>query len=519
MNAPFGQGGPSTGKAGAPWWPWALAGLVVCLLAVSGDSVWIDEALTAQEAAHETPGGMWQMVLHDKGSDLQMPLYIFYMWSWVKMFGAGEWALRAANIPWFVAAIAIFTGAFVGPRRWAMGLVTLCCPFAWYYLNEARPYAIQLSASMIVFAALYRLSQSSELTAGQERAWVLAFLLGMICLCGSSLLGMIWAGAALLGAWFLVPWKRIAELTRAYPLGVVLSFGLLAVMGVYYLWSLKIGARATGGKTDAKNLIFIGYELFGFGGLGPGRLEIRDNGPAVFLPYVKELALYAGMVVFVCVLGIGRIYRGPSRRTALYLSAGITIPMLVLLGAGCLLHFRVLERHFTPLLPVLVFVLGLGLTAAWSGRPRISKLLACGFVVLSIASCLEVRFAARHKKDDYRDAAAIANEALRNGQVVWWNAGPHGAAYYHLPLSSDPDLRNHAVWLLNPTAGTLSSLPPPELIIASKPDLFDDQGVVAEYVRKTPYVKLASFPAFMLWQRKADKVERRDGLQTGNLIE
>jgi len=30
-----------------------------------------------------------------------------------------------------------------------MGLVALCCPFAWYYLNEARPYAIQLSASMV----------------------------------------------------------------------------------------------------------------------------------------------------------------------------------------------------------------------------------------------------------------------------------------------------------------------------------------------------------------------------------
>src|SRR6266478_3938998 len=200
MNAPSAQGGPSAGKAVATWWLWALAGLMVCLLAVSGDSVWIDEALTAQEAAHETPGGMWRMVLHDKGSDLQMPLYIFYMWSWVKVFGASEWALRAANIPWFVAAIAIFTGAFTGPRRWAMGLVALGCPFAWYYLNEARPYAIQLSASMVVFAALYRLSQSSILTAGQERAWVLAFFLGMICLCGSSLLGMIWAGAALLGA-------------------------------------------------------------------------------------------------------------------------------------------------------------------------------------------------------------------------------------------------------------------------------------------------------------------------------
>jgi hypothetical protein len=77
MNAPSAQGGSRIKDAGPAWWLWALVGLVVCLVAVSGDSVWIDEALTAQEAAHETAGGMWQMVLHDKGSDLQMPLYIF----------------------------------------------------------------------------------------------------------------------------------------------------------------------------------------------------------------------------------------------------------------------------------------------------------------------------------------------------------------------------------------------------------------------------------------------------------
>jgi len=519
MNAPSAQGGSSIEDAGPAWWVWALAGLVVCLLAVSADSVWIDEALTAQEAAHETVGGMWQMVLHDKGSDLQMPLYIFYMWGWVKLFGTGEWALRAANIPWFVAAIAIFASAFTGPRRWAMGIVALACPFAWYYLNEARPYAIQLSAGLVVFAALCRLSQGGTFTDRQERAWVLAFFAGMICLCGSSLLGMIWAGAALLGAGILIPWKRMMELMRAHRYACVFSIGLLAATGVYYLWTLKIGARATGGKTDAWNLAFVGYELLGFGGLGPGRLEMRVNALAAFLPYVAELALYGGMVVFLCLLGIGQLYRGPSRRNALCLSAVISLPMLVLLGAGYILHFRVLERHFAPLLPVLVFVLGLGLVAAWSGRHWVSRILACGFVVLGLVSCLEVRFSVRHKKDDYRDAAAAANDALKKGQIVWWNAGLHGAAYYHVPLGSNPDTGNHAVWLLNPNPGTLSSLPPPEIIIASKPDMFDDQGVLAEYVRKSPYVNFANFPAFRLWHRKADTAERRSGTQMGNLIE
>src|SRR5260221_421979 len=132
----------------------------------------------------------------------------------------------------------------------------------------------------------------------------------MICLCGSSLLGMIWAGAALLGAWFLVPCKRMTELMRTHQFACVLSIGLLAATGVYYLWTLKIGARATGGKTDVRNLIFVGYELFGFGGLGPGRLEMRGNALTAFLPYVKELTLYGGAVGFFLLSGIGQIFRG-----------------------------------------------------------------------------------------------------------------------------------------------------------------------------------------------------------------
>ena len=119
-------------------------------------------------------------------------------------------------------------------------------------------------------------------------------------------------------------------------------------------------------------------------------------------------------------------------------------------------------------------------------------------------------------------SSAKGSSSTGNAGAPWWLwalAGLRVAAHYHLPLSNDPDTRNQAVWLLNPSPGTLSRLPPPEIIIASKPDLFDDQGVLVEYVRKTPYARSAGYPAFMLWQRKADGLEQRNGPQTGNLIE
>ena len=41
----------------------------------------------------------------DRGSDLQMPLYMLMLWGWEKIFGRPEFALRAMNIPLFVIAL------------------------------------------------------------------------------------------------------------------------------------------------------------------------------------------------------------------------------------------------------------------------------------------------------------------------------------------------------------------------------------------------------------------------------
>ena len=442
------------------------------------------------------------MLLHDKGSDLQMPLYIAYMWAFARIFGVGEWAMRVANIPWFIAAIVIFAGAFSQAKRPAMMFAVLGCPFAWYYLDEARPYAMQFSGALIVFAALYRLGKSGALARQPERWWVMAFFFGVILLCGSSLLGMVWAGAAFLSLPFLFPWKRLLELARSCWLSCLLCLIFLLAIGLYYLWTLQIGARATVGKTDARNLIFIGYELFGFGGLGPGRLEIRDHGWNAFLPFVPPLALYGVAALALWFIGARQLLRAPSHKIVLILIVIIAAPVLILMGAGYVLHFRVLERHFTPLLPALLFVLGSGLAACWSRRQWSSKLLVGAFVAMSFASCLSIRFAARHQKDDYRSAAAAANTALKAGRTVWWNAGEHGAAYYHVPLTLAPGKSGQAMWVANPRIEALSLLPPPEIIISSKADMFDDQGAVAAFVRKGPYSQTAVFPAFIIWQRE-----------------
>src|SRR5204863_234078 len=148
-------------------------------------SFWIDEALTAVKAMQPTFNSWWQAMAQEKASDLQMPLYMFYAWAYEKPFGSGEWALRLANLPWFLLGAVSFIRAFSSRpgaagffhndqqhadegvhapclnRTWTGTLLlsfsVLFSPFAWYYLDEARPYAMQIGAGLMIAAALFRL--------------------------------------------------------------------------------------------------------------------------------------------------------------------------------------------------------------------------------------------------------------------------------------------------------------------------------------------------------------------------
>ena len=95
------------------------AAVVTCLAAISGRSLWIDEAATAAQAMQPTLGSWWQLLVEEKTAHLQMPLYMLYIWGYEKVFGSGEWLLRLANLPWFVAGAVVFISSFrAEERRW-----------------------------------------------------------------------------------------------------------------------------------------------------------------------------------------------------------------------------------------------------------------------------------------------------------------------------------------------------------------------------------------------------------------
>ena len=510
------------------FWPWVALALAVGFIAVSTQSVWIDEAFMAVKARQPTLSDWWREMFEQKGSDLQMPFYMVYMWGFVKIFGLGEWALRAANIPWFAAGAAVFISVFPRPRRFAVAVVTLACPFGWYYLNEARPYTMQLAASLVVFAALYHLHSADEMGRRAERCWIAALYLGLLVQCGSSLLGVFGAMSAALSLPFLFSWKRLLELLRAHWVIHLVSCVLLAALGYYFIWSLKRAAgaldpgtpgseslaseaartasqflRGRAGATDAKDLAFIGYELLGLGGLGPGRLAIRESNFAAFTPFLIPLALFGAIISWVLLEAAHGVWGNPNRKRWIGPSLAVILPVAILLLACRHLGMRAYGRHLTPVLPAILFLLSFGLWAGLTRRPGIGKWLAAALLLFNLASCLSFRFAARHEKDDYRGAVAIAQADLDQRKIVWWSADEHAAGYYHLPLSprysGDP---SKVIRIQNAPATELVLYPAPDEIIISKPDIYDSRGAVLEYLQQHTYIKRATLQAFTVWQRK-----------------
>lgn len=177
--------------------PLVVIFVLLMLAAVSGGSLWIDEIITVYFAVQPTIGQWWHVISTSHANDLQMPFYMIFIWGIEKIFGTGEFPLRLAGTLWLVPGLTAFVVSFPrGLRRLAALLVAGSNAFIWYYANEARPYAMQLGGSFLVFAALNRLASGCG-SMKEERRWLHGFAFGLWVVCGSSMLAMIWASAAL----------------------------------------------------------------------------------------------------------------------------------------------------------------------------------------------------------------------------------------------------------------------------------------------------------------------------------
>ncbi len=480
----------------------ALAGFT----AVSSESLWIDEANSALKAIQPSLASWWHVLVAQRGSDLQMPLYMLQLWAWEKVFGSTEFALRSVNIVWLCLGQGALLWAFHRRPRFALitGALGALSPLLWFYLSDARPYLMQYAGACLLCAVLLRATEDPTVALRARAVWI--FGTGLFVLCGSSLLGMIWAAGAV-AAWVFLVGRAPENLSvRHLVAPIAATLMCLAFFGGFYLWTIEVGASASKvGDTRLLNLAFISYEFSGVVGLGPGRLEIRQGGFDAFraLGSLRLLSVVAAAFLSVGVFFSGLwAARGRLRSRGQIAGLLYTLPpglLLVALGYG--LHFRLLGRHFIPLLPPVLGLMALGILALASLRRGVGIAAGIALSCVLLVSDLSLRFGERHRKDDYRGAAEVAKAALTANELVWWSADPAAAAYYAVPFDGTLGTRS-VILMLHPTANDLARLPEPNIVIASKPDLYDSQiDNLADYLAAHSFTPTRELPAFTIWRR------------------
>ncbi|MBY0467405.1 MAG: hypothetical protein K2Q07_00335, partial [Burkholderiaceae bacterium] len=364
-------------------------------------------------------------------SDGQLPLYHAYMWAWTEVFGDREWVLRAANLPWLVLALAGLQRAATGvvQQRWMLASFALN-GFVWYYLNDARPYVLYVAGACWLTAGMLRLCRAGSTDAAVAQG-LRECLLGAVVLVGGSVLGVFWVASCLLVLGLLYPAvvRRVLNAARLqwWWVGLtLLAGGALLAVAVH---SHLSGARAN--QTAAFSMAGMGYgliELLGAAGLGPSRHDLRISvlrSNPIQLACMGLLAALSAWAVAVT------WWRLPSR-TRLAFAIAVALPLVVMVALGLVLHWRVVGRHLSAALPAVVLAHAAFLQHA-AGQRHISKRLVAGALTLGLlAGALAVRLAPRHDKDDYRQAAAWAQQSLAAGRTVLWLADERALAYYGL---------------------------------------------------------------------------------------
>lgn len=475
----------------------ALAVLLGLCMANSG-SFWIDEAQSAHFAMQSGISAWWKS-LNVIPTDVQMALYYFQLWIWEKLVGSSEWLLRLNNVPWYLAGI--FAWFFAMPKR-LRGIIVLLAalsPFAWYYVNEIRPYAMLFGATSLMFAGLFRCAAS-----GFSKPWLWSLGVGCVLAAGASSVAIPWVGVTFLAALVLYL-KSNPRIPFPVEIAVALAIPGLCIMGLYS-WSYLHGSRvASPEHSTVGSLLFAPYELLGFTGLGPARAALREVGIGSIKTFLPGIVLLFASLTVVAIAGFRYVQRRLGSRSLLVWLALYTLPLIAVTALGISSGLRTTGRHFTPALVLALPLLTVGVDALWMRKSLWTRAVVAAFVVCWLASSFEIRFAARHKKDNYRDAASIANAALTAGKQVWWSANRNGALYYRLPLSDNgaPHTARSVI-----SIGSLPS-PLPDVVICSRDDVFDNQHVLAKMISGLNFKPVQKLQGFVVWERPGDSSHPR----------
>ena len=487
------------------------ASAAIASVAISTQSFWIEEGQSLLSATAQGPLQAWHYAHAIGLPALHYPLYQIWLFIWHSIFGSSEWAMRASNIPWFLAAQLSFLLLLRHRPTLALSAATLAAvsPLLWSFLDETRPHLMGYAAACWLTAALLRLAPPGEpdrnaspplphLPATIGAALAVLFSYGMT--------GALWA-VGFFAAFLWVQQERhpINARTFVRPAAYI-SLGAILLLGAWYIytWPGLLDGRA-GVKQFAQGLIYIVYDFFGFAGFGPGKIELRlspRRAVVASLPALLPLAIVLGLILL---RGV-KIFApqiSATRRTWIPWILALVVPAALLLIVLLFTGHRPLPRHLLPAYPALLAVLA-ALAAANLQRPNtLWRAVTILLPLLWLVSSVNLRWRETHAKDDYRTAAAIAAASLQQNKEVWW-AADAATGFLYLNAISLEETPGRVWAMQGPDWDSLRFKFPPRVIVISKPDIFDPQNAVARYAAENQFQPALQLQAFTIFTRHGE---------------
>jgi hypothetical protein len=485
-----------------------IAALALVPLMPSGDSIWVDEAQTWRYARHASIAAVWEEFRNDRYSEAQMPLGMAAAWGWARILGTSEWALRAPNMVYAVGAILCFYLIGRSERLPLMPLFLAVQPFLWFYANEARPYALQMFGGSLLLLSLYDVYRGNL----SSPRWAILWAMGAIICSASSMLGAIPSFAFSAAIAVELIRKRLLP-ERQQVLAIAVSILPLLALGVYYLRTLLAGAGgAKAWMVGPQNVLFFAIEFLGFSGLLPPRHELRHI-VRMGLSRLEELVgiwpfAISAFALLALLFVVGLYWIAHLRQTPRWIFACLAVvaaSAIILFAAATVVGFPFWGRHLAAAFPAFVAAGCWGVSFALWCRSLVVRALSTALFLALLVSSLMLRFSGTHVRDDYRSAAALAKSAIDKGKTVFWAANPDAAEYYGLTLADEfPDKRkslptSQAYLASNLTQEQVRALRDAEMIVLSKPDLYDVGGILEGLLENERYFIAHRFTSFRVF--------------------
>ena len=398
---------------------------------LTAQSFWADEGNSISLAQRSL-----YLVTRGAAYDIHPPLYYYLLWGWIRIFGDGEFAVRALSAVLGVALVYVtwLLGRSLGDRRVGLvaGSLAAISPFQVYYSQEARMYVLAalLGALSVYFFVRLLENATHGRTAGflLPTGWVLAtagglythYSLSVIVLMENAIFVLwlvqtrhqrkswrrlvSWAGLQLAALALYAPWLPIAyRQTTAWPaLNPAYGPGFIAVEA---LRLLSLGQAVD--PDGITNWLLVGFAVLCLIGLLPGRLGKQSApGPllAVLLP-----ALYT------------------------------VTPALLMIALSLAGRPAYRPKFFLVASPAFCVVLARGALVLWQARTRWLRVgwavVAVAFVgVASLGALRSYYFDPRYARDDYRGIVRTISEMERPGDAILLNAPNQWEVvhyYYH----------------------------------------------------------------------------------------